>query len=412
MSRTPGTPRLLRAINDRAALSLLLEHGPLSRVQLGALTGLSKPTASQLLSRLEDAGLVVQVGTSAGGRGPNAALYAVNAAAAYVAGMDVIPERLTVAIADITGTVIGETVVGTEPGSEADPTPDVRAALTSVARKAGIRVRDLFGLVIGSPGAHDAVTDTLNYADTVPGWSRPGILTELSSKLGIRVAMENDVNLAAIAERRHGAVSDVGSFALLWVSDGLGLAIDLGGELHRGATGGAGEIGYMPVPAPPVRPEKDGEPIADFQDLVGADAVVRLATDHGIHTETAAGAVRRAAEGVAGADAFLGELSARLATGLATIVAVLDPELVVLTGEVCRAGGEALAARVQRNLHDTSPLRPAVAPSSIEGNPVLLGALDQALEAAREEVFGARDLTQLHRTPSTPTSRTTARSEL
>ncbi len=414
MSRTPGTPRLLRAINDRAALNLLLEHGPLSRVQLGALTGLSKPTASQLLSRLEDVGLVVQVGTSAGGRGPNAALYAVNAAAAYVAGMDVTPDKLTVAIADITGTVIAETVVETVPGSEDDPTPEARAALNTVARRAGIRARDLFGIVIGSPGAHDPVTDTLNYADTVPGWTRPGVLSELASKLGLRVELENDVNLAAIAERRYGALADVGSFALLWVSDGLGLAIDLGGELHRGATGGAGEIGYMPVPAPPdVRTEQ----VADFQDLVGADAVLVLAGEHGIHARTAgatpsqaADVVSQAAAGVPGGDAFLGALASRLATGLATIVAVLDPELVVLTGEVCRAGGEALAARVQRQLHEASPLRPAVAPSSIEGNPVLLGALGLALEEAREEVFGARDLTQLHRNP-TPATRTTARSE-
>jgi predicted NBD/HSP70 family sugar kinase len=409
MSRTPGTPRLLRAINDRAALNLLLEHGPLSRVQLGALTGLSKPTASQLLSRLEDVGLVVQVGTSAGGRGPNAALYAVNAAAAYVAGMDVAPERLTVAIADITGTVIAETAVETEPGREDDPTPEVRAALTTVARRAGIRVRDLFSLVIGSPGAHDPATDTLNYADTIPGWTHPGVLGGLQKRLGIRVELENDVNLAAIAERRHGALAEVGSFALLWVSEGLGLAIDLGGELHRGATGGAGEIGYMPVPAPPdVRTEQ----IADFQDLVGADAVLSLAGEHGIKAHDAGQAVRLAAEGVTGGDAFLGALAARLATGLATIVAVLDPELVVLTGDVCRSGGEALAARVQRQLHEASPLRPAVTPSSIEGNPVLLGALGLALEEAREEVFGARDLTQLHRTPSTPAPRTTARSEL
>lgn len=406
MSRTPGTPRLLRAINDRAALGLLLEHGPLSRVQLGALTGLSKPTASQLLSRLEEAGLVVQVGTSAGGRGPNAALYAVNAAAAYVAGLDVVPDCLTVAIADITGTVVAETTVHTRPGSEDDPTPEVRTALNTAARRAGIRVRDLFALVIGSPGVYAPVTDTLNYADTVPGWARPGIVSELKKRLGIRIELENDVNLAAIAERRYGALADTGSFALLWVSDGLGLAIDLGGELHRGATGGAGEIGYMPVPVQPDQLNPDGEPIADFQDLVGADAVLRLAAKHGIQAASAGEAVRD------GTEAFLGELSARLATGLATIVAVLDPELVVLTGEVCRGGGEALAARVQRHLHEASPLRPAVTSSSIEGNPVLLGALAQALEAAREEVFGARDLTQLHRSPSTPTPRTTARSEL
>ena len=67
---TPGTPRLLRALNDRSALNLLLEHGPLTRTRLGELSGLSKPTASQLLGRLEAAGLVEPAGTLAGAPGP------------------------------------------------------------------------------------------------------------------------------------------------------------------------------------------------------------------------------------------------------------------------------------------------------------------------------------------------------
>src|ERR671930_709514 len=75
-TRLPGTPRLLRAINDRAALELLLTRGPLTRAQLGELTGLSKVTASQLVERLEERGLVTRVGEQAGGRGPNAPLYA------------------------------------------------------------------------------------------------------------------------------------------------------------------------------------------------------------------------------------------------------------------------------------------------------------------------------------------------
>lgn len=88
---TPGTPRVLRAMNDRAALDLLLAHGPLSRTRIGKLTGLSKPTASQLLARLEAAGLVLATGTSEGRPGPNAQLYAVNPVAAHAAGLDVTP---------------------------------------------------------------------------------------------------------------------------------------------------------------------------------------------------------------------------------------------------------------------------------------------------------------------------------
>jgi predicted NBD/HSP70 family sugar kinase len=395
---TPGTPRLLRAINDRSALNLLLEHGPLSRVQLGGLTGLSKPTASQLLGRLEEAGLVRHVGSSAGGRGPNAALYAVNAAAGYVAGMDVTVDGATVAVADITGEVVARAT--TDLAGDADPTPGVKAAVQSVARRAGLKSSELAGLVIGIPGAHDPATDTIRYGDeSLAGWARPGRLAALREALGIPVTFENDVNLAAIAERRHGGVAGVGSFALLWVSGGLGMAIDLGGALHRGATGGAGEIGYMPVPP------RTGAPAPDFQDLVGAPAVLDLARRLGVPGGDAATAVLTAV--AENHEAFLDELAARLATGLATIVAVLDPELVVLTGDVCRAGGEALANRVQSALHAGSPLRPRVVPTAIEGNPVLVGALDAALETARDELFGALDVAQLSRT-QTPTR--TARS--
>lgn len=95
-------------MNDRAALDLLLEHGPLSRTRIGKLTGLSKPTASQLLARLEAAGLVVATGTVAGRPGPNAQLYAVNARAAHVAGLDVNAHRIVAAVADVTGETVGE----------------------------------------------------------------------------------------------------------------------------------------------------------------------------------------------------------------------------------------------------------------------------------------------------------------
>src|SRR5690242_15357147 len=102
-----GTPRLLRGMNDRAALDLLLEHGPLSRTRLGELTGLSKPTASQLLARLERAGLVVATGVREGGPGRNAQLYEVNPSSAYVAALDVTPFGMEAAVADVAGRVVG-----------------------------------------------------------------------------------------------------------------------------------------------------------------------------------------------------------------------------------------------------------------------------------------------------------------
>src|SRR5215211_3295433 len=133
-TRLPGTPRLLRALNDRAALELLLAKGPLTRSQLGELTGLSKVTASQLVERLEERGLVSRVGELAGGRGPNAQLYAVVPGSAHVVGVDVGPDRVVAACADITGAMVGRVEQSTQDSD--DPVGVVHEAVVRAAERA------------------------------------------------------------------------------------------------------------------------------------------------------------------------------------------------------------------------------------------------------------------------------------
>ncbi len=94
MSRRPATPSLLRSLNDRSALELLLREGPLTRVGLGKRIGLSKVTASQLLARLEQRDLVQVVGTQAGTRGPSVELYASRPECAYSVGIELSPDRM------------------------------------------------------------------------------------------------------------------------------------------------------------------------------------------------------------------------------------------------------------------------------------------------------------------------------
>ena len=384
---TPGQPRLLRMLNDRTGLDLLLELGPLSRVQICELTGLSKPTASKLLARLEEAGLVRPVGTSSGGPGRNAVLYAVDGSVAQVGAVDVRPRRATARITDLAGTVLAEEHVPA--GRDSTPATTVRAALDAAGRAAGVRADMLHSVAISIGGAYDEATDRLSLLGGTPGWSAPDALASVRAALApAAVLVENDVKLAAVAERAQGVARTATSFAVLWVSAGLGLASDVGGMLHRGATGGAGEIGYMPVLGGP----SDQRP-RDFQDLVGAPAVQALARQHGIRARSAAQAVAKAcAAGAAGdpaAEAFIDELASRLASGLAVITSVLDPHLVVLSGDVCSAGGEHLARRVERALRRLSKLRPALLVSGVPGDPALAGATELALRHTRDALFRA-----------------------
>ncbi|UIX34553.1 ROK family transcriptional regulator [Streptomyces sp. GQFP] len=401
---TPGTPRVLRAMNDRAALELLLEHGPLSRTRIGNLTGLSKPTASQLLARLEAAGLVLATGTSEGRPGPSAQLYAVNPAAAHVAGLDVTPSGIRAAVADITGRTVGQFELPT-PGRSAQGAVDrVLQSLDGAVKDAGLHRADVHRVVIGTPGAFDPTTGNLRYASHLPGWHSPQLLGELAATLGpVPFEVENDVNLAAVAEQRIGAARGSENFTLLWGERGIGAAVVIGGRLHRGATGGAGEVGFLPVPGAPLVRHVARNNSGGFDELAGLPTVLRLAREHGLAappggslTDKAAAVVAEAARtsGSPGPGAtLLAEFATRLATGLASIVSVIDPELIVLAGGLITAGGEPLRALIQSELAELAVPRPAIRLSTIPDGPVLCGALQAALAATRDEVFDTTDRT-------------------
>ncbi|MGW0436784.1 ROK family transcriptional regulator [Micromonospora sp. NPDC003197] len=385
-TRLPGTPRLLRALNDRAALELLLARGPLTRSQLGELTGLSKVTASQLVERLEQRGLVTRVGEQAGGRGPNAQLYAVRPASAHVVGVDVGPDRVVAVCADITGAVIGRVEQSTRDTD--DPVGVVHNAVVQAARDAKAPLESVRRVVLGTPGLVDPATGDITFAFNLPRWHR-GLLAALREDLHTPVVFANDVNLAAVAEAHSGAAQGVDDFVLVWVGVGVGLAIMLNGRLHHGSSGAAGEIGYLPVPGVPIPRDAARRAKPAFGQLAGADAVRAVAREGGFKGATAADAVRAAiAAGTAG-EPVLDELARRLALGVASTCVVLDPPLVVLAGEVGQAGGDALAERVQHEVAAITLVTPRVVVTRLTEEPILRGALQTALDAVRDEVFGS-----------------------
>ena len=387
-SRTPGTPSLLRAINDRAALELLLDRGPLTRAELGELTGLSKVTASQLVERLEERQLVARVGERPGGRGPNAQLYAVVPGSAYVIGVEVGPDRVVAACADITGATTGRKEISTHDTD--DPVREVHSAVIEAANQGGASWDRVRRVVLGTPGVVDPVSGDISFAFDLPRWHH-GLRDALKADLDRPVAFENDVNLAAVAEARLGAARGVDDFVLVWISRGVGLAVVLGGRLHRGATGVAGEIGYLYVPGgPPPDLARSGSPrnvVPSFQQTISEKAVRALAREHGVRASTAAQAVAAAVAGGAKGEPILDELARRVALGVVAVCVVLDPSLVVLAGDVSSAGGADLAQRVQDQVGRLAPVTPRVVVTQVPQDPVLQGALLTGLAETREEVF-------------------------
>ena len=396
----------MRELNDRAALDLLLGGEMLTRSQISEYTGVSKVTVSQMLTRLEERGLVAIAGEQAGGRGPNAALYSVVPSSAYVAGLYVESDLVSAAVADVTGRRVAE--VSGNPNGVDDPVELVRGTVERACASAGIEVRRLSAMVIGSPGVVDPRTGDPRLAVNLPAWHE-GALDALKSAWHKPIVIENDVNLAAMAERADGAAADADDFVLVWLGVGLGLATILGGQLHRGTAGAAGEIGYLPVHGAPLHTDIRHPASGGFQSLAGGSAVRELAAKYGFAAQTPAEAVQAAlagagnrdalaganrdalagpnradgAGGVNGAEAFLNELAHRVAVGVASVCVVLDPGLVVLGGEVGRAGGTALADRVAAAVASIWPSRPRVVPTGVPGEPVLRGAMLAAVAQAR-----------------------------
>lgn len=147
---------------------MLLAGGPMTRAQLGEQTGLSKVTASQLLGRLEERGLVRAAGELAGGRGPNAALYGVVPSAAYVAGLHVERDEVSAAVAAVTGNLLAE--VSVDPNGDGDPVGLVRGAVLTACGTAGASPDALRAFVIGTPGVLDPVTGEPRLAVNLPAW--------------------------------------------------------------------------------------------------------------------------------------------------------------------------------------------------------------------------------------------------
>jgi predicted NBD/HSP70 family sugar kinase len=387
----PASPSTARAINDRMALEHLQRQGPLTAAQLKTLTGLSRPTVADLVERLQDSGLIHVVGESGGDRrGPNARVYGIVADRAHLAGLDIRTGSVFVVVADLLGRTLAEAAAPIDERTDPREAADQAAALLEHTVKEAGATR-LHSIAVGAPGLVDPVTGELRDTSGLPAWHRR-LVSALPERLAAAVLVENETNLAAVAEQRVGAAREHDDFALLWLGLSVGAAVVVGGRLRKGVSGGAGEISFLPVPGAVGLPSGTGC-AGGLHSLVGSAAVTGLALRYGIdgdavpHEPSAAAHIRAAPGAGEAGSRFLDELADRVALGAVALTTVLDPGLVVLSGELGHAGGEALAGRVEKRLAALCPLRTEVVPSALGGAAVLRGALLSARDAAQDDLF-------------------------
>lgn len=377
----PGDQSRLREINDRAALALLLEHGELTRTRLCELTGLSRPTASRIMTRLESLGLAYVVGETSAGRGPHAASYSARTDHLLGVALNVEGNLIQATVVDVLGSDL-PIVESALPRSaaERDPVTEVAGAVAAACAAAEMDAAAVRMICLGLPAAVDPRADVLSFVDRLPGWPRKGLHALLRESLGYDVVIDNDVNLAAIAERNLGSGQGAKSFALLWLGEGLGLAVDIEGTVLRGASGRAGEIDSLTVP----RWAADLDPQAnDLQALGGSAGLARVSRDFGV-TKRGLTALLTALAQHPDRDAIFIAMAPRVAASVTTALAIVDPERVVLGGPIATCGGAHFARAVQAAIRRDTRWSPDIVASSIKDYPVLSGAREHLLAQVRD----------------------------
>jgi predicted NBD/HSP70 family sugar kinase len=387
----PGTPSLLRAINERSLLEYLRNHGPTSRAQLARATGLSKPTVSQALAGLETAGLVRPVGqviSSKGGR--VAILYEPNPEAGYVVGVDVGRGWVRAAVADLAGHIVARDNEQNDAQSGSSLVALISRLARNLVLRAGLSWSQVVHAVIGTPGVLDAQSKRVLFSANLPEWGRQGLLEELQTAFNLSLSVENDANLAALGERSFGWGTEANTFVYITIGTGVGMGIVVNGALYRGARGAAGEIGFLPFGQEEA--EEQMPPISDsylgmFEEATSAEGIVRQAQKLGLPVSLSAKQIFDAAQqGDSTALAVVEQEGYRLALAIATIAAVLDPELIVLGGGIGQRA-ELLQGPLQRKLQQLTPLQPRIVTTKLGDDSMLLGAIATALETAHNLVF-------------------------
>jgi predicted NBD/HSP70 family sugar kinase/biotin operon repressor len=394
-----GSLESLRERNRRQLVDMLRRRGSASRADLARLTGLSRSTVSTLVADLQAAGLVIERESDARApqQGRPAIQLTLDRSAGLVLGIDFGHEHVHVAIADLSRTILAERVQVLDVDGSAMRALDVAVQLADeVVSEADVDGDRILGAGVGLSGPIDFGAGTVHAGKILPSWAGMRPVDELAARLGVRVHLDNDANLGALAEVTLGAGIGAREAIYLMVSGGVGAGLIIGGELYRGAGGTAGELGHVLV--------DEAGPICRcgnrgcLEMMAGGRAIIELLRRSHGDAITLDEVMDLSAEGDSGARRAIADAGRILGRSVAAIVNAFNPELVIVGGRVSAAGDVLL-----------DPLREAVhryaIPSAAQDVRITHGVLGDRAEVLGALELAARQSDVAAPAPSTPVSR-------
>jgi N-acetylglucosamine repressor len=363
MGRAAADRPLVREINRALVLHEIRRRGPLSRSEIARATGLSTATVGAITSELLSYGLVAEADGSPGGRGRPGTPLTFLPSAFQVVGIKLMEDHLVGAVTNLEAEPIAEEDEALDGFEPAQVVAAAKALVDRLYTEAELDRKWLLGVGIGMAGIVDGDRGTCRYSPFL-GWTDVPLASMASDAVGVPVRLENDVNTLALAERWFGVGHDIDDFVLVTLGRGIGLGVVSDGRLYRGAAGGAGEFGHTVVDGN-ARPCPCGN-IGCLEASVSEPALLDAArTLLGSQAGELTGIedVYAKAKSDPRIGQLLGQAGRTLGRGLANVVNLFAPELVIVSGEGIRGGdpllapmGEELTSRVFPGLRNTFEL--------------------------------------------------------
>lgn len=341
----------VKYINKHAVLDLIrFTSGGISRVELAQRLALTRAAVTPIVNDLISSGLIheTQSRSAASGRPP--ILLEINAKRGMVAGIDMGATHLTILIANFAAQVLAENEIPFDIAN--GPTDCIQRAdenLRSLLAGLGLGLPDLAAIGLGVPGPTVAKAGMVLSPPIMPGWDRFPIRDTLEKLWGCPVSLNNDAELGVLGEWAYGAGRGEQNLAYIKVGTGIGAGLFIDGQIYRGATGSAGEIGHMTIDENGplctcgnhgcLEAMAGGKAIAaKARQAISQNKRTELADIHPVETITAMEIAKAAARGDLVAQEILSEAGNQLGIAITSLVNLFNPNIVVVGGGVAQTG--------------------------------------------------------------------------
>jgi predicted NBD/HSP70 family sugar kinase len=237
---------LTTATSRGLVLDLVRNRGPISRVQIADLTGLTQATISKIVRALLADGIVAETGEREYTGGKPRVMLQINPTARYAVGVQLGADSITYVVTDVNGAIVGRMRTR---GARDAPPEDVTAAIgrriAALLPALGLDPARVAGIGLVAPGPLDLDAGSVLGAPTLPGWHGYPVRGALADATGLPVLLDNDATAAAIGDSWGGDVADAVAHSTIYMGAGVGAGIVLGGTVFRGSSSNAGELGQM-----------------------------------------------------------------------------------------------------------------------------------------------------------------------